>query len=101
MAKIGQLCLNGGTWEGRRVVSSAWIEESTSPHSRWEAAGLSYGYLWWVLDPAGHVFAAMGDGGNLLYCDARKNTLVAVTCLLTKKPQDSVALIREHIEPML
>lgn len=32
MAKVGQLYLNGGVWNGRRIVSRAWVEESTSPH---------------------------------------------------------------------
>jgi len=32
LAKIGQLVLNGGMWNDRRIVSQAWIEESTSPH---------------------------------------------------------------------
>ena len=58
MAKLGQLMLNGGTWNGRRVVSRAWVEaSSTSHHSRENNLFLEsvvtpedtgYGYLWWV-----------------------------------------------------
>jgi CubicO group peptidase (beta-lactamase class C family) len=51
MAKIGQLYLGGGIWEGRQIVSSAWIDESTREHSRAvELGNLAYGYLWWIID---------------------------------------------------
>ena len=44
MAKIGQLYLNGGTWNGSRIVSEKWIAESTSEQSRWKQRNLPYGY---------------------------------------------------------
>lgn len=34
MAKIGQLYLNGGIWNGRQIVPSEWIDQSTREHSR-------------------------------------------------------------------
>lgn len=47
MAKIGQLVLAGGRWNGRQIVSKGWIEASTA--RKIEATdGLSYGYLWWL-----------------------------------------------------
>ncbi len=47
MAKIGQLVLAGGRWNGRQVVSKAWIDASMTP--RMDATGLYfYGYLWWL-----------------------------------------------------
>jgi CubicO group peptidase (beta-lactamase class C family) len=47
MAKIGQLVLAGGRWNGRQIVSKAWIDASTTP--KLEATdGQSYGYLWWL-----------------------------------------------------
>jgi hypothetical protein len=27
MAKFGQMCLNGGLWQNRRIVSKAWLAE--------------------------------------------------------------------------
>jgi CubicO group peptidase (beta-lactamase class C family) len=47
MAKIGQLVLAGGRWNGRQIVSEDWIKASTI--RKIEATdGLSYGYLWWL-----------------------------------------------------
>jgi CubicO group peptidase (beta-lactamase class C family) len=47
MAKIGQLVLAGGRWNGRQIVSREWIETSTAPKIK-AADGQSYGYLWWL-----------------------------------------------------
>ncbi len=46
LAKIGQLLLDGGVWQGKRLLSQAWIDESTRP-------GQSFvprcGLLWWLM----------------------------------------------------
>lgn len=97
MAKIGQLYLNHGMWNGQRIVSEEWINESTEEHSRWEAQNLSYGYLWWI-DKDG--FAAMGDGGNTIYVNTKKNMVVAIASLFKPKARDRMELIREYIEPI-
>jgi len=47
MAKIGQLVLAGGRWNGRQVVSKAWIDASTTPRTE-ASSNYSYGYLWWL-----------------------------------------------------
>ncbi len=46
MVKIGELYRNGGIYDGKRLLSSAWIEESTREQSRW--GEMPYGYLWWL-----------------------------------------------------
>jgi CubicO group peptidase (beta-lactamase class C family) len=46
-AKIGQLVLNRGLWEGKRIVPASWVDESTAEHIKTEGA-LTYGYQWWV-----------------------------------------------------
>ncbi len=45
MAKIGQLLLNKGLWNGKQIVSKNWIEESTTPKTK--ITGIDYCYLWW------------------------------------------------------
>jgi CubicO group peptidase (beta-lactamase class C family) len=49
MAKIGQLYLDGGLWNGQRVLSGDWIAASRVPRSR-VAYGWAdgYGYGWWT-----------------------------------------------------
>ena len=45
MAKIGQLMLNNGKWNGKQIVSEKWVEESTTIKTK--IAGNDYAYLWW------------------------------------------------------
>ena len=40
---------------------------------------LSYGYLWWIID--GNSYAALGDGGNVIYVNTAKNMVVAIASL--------------------
>ena len=47
MAKIGQLVLDDGKWNGNQIVSKEWIEESTTAQTK--IAGIDYGFLWWKI----------------------------------------------------
>lgn len=96
MAKLGQLYLNGGLWNKKRIVSAEWVSKSTKEHSRWEKMNLSYGYLWWIHEDG---FAAMGDGGNVIYVNTKKNLTVAIASLFKPKVTDRIEFIKEYIEP--
>lgn len=98
MAKIGQLYLNGGMWAGKQIVSARWIAESTKQHSRW--GKLSYGYLWWIIDDKEHIYAALGDGGNVIYVNTEKKMVVSIASLPMPRAKDRIKLIKEYIEPM-
>jgi len=100
MAKIGQLYLDGGIWNGKQIVSTWWIDESTKEHSRWEKMNLPYGYLWWIIDDKEHACAAVGDGGNVIYFNTKKDIVVSIASLLVQNAKDRIELIREHIEPI-
>ena len=68
LLKLAQLYLNGGAWNGTRVVTEAWVKESMSPHARIDDK-TEYGYLLWLRSygPKGkeHPVAFMGgNGGN-------------------------------------
>jgi len=45
MAKIGQMMLDRGLWNGERILSEAWIDESTARQGGMHG-GVDYGYLW-------------------------------------------------------
>lgn len=100
MAKIGQLYLNRGAWNGKQLVSAEWIDESTMEHSRWDELGLKYGYLWWVINEGKRSYAAMGDGGNVIYVNPAKNLVIAIPSLFVPRPRDRITLIKEYLEPM-
>ena len=97
MAKIGQLYLDGGVWEGKQIVSKEWIDQSTREHSRWQEMNLPYGYLWWVNDGG---FSAMGDGGNAIYVNAEKGLVISIVAFLQPEAKDSIELIQRYIEPL-
>ena len=71
MAKFGQLYLNGGVWEGERLVSEAWIEASTRKHAESDLYGEDFGYLWRMIDREVdgrniRSFEAWGNGGQYI-----------------------------------
>ncbi|QHQ62017.1 serine hydrolase [Anaerocolumna sedimenticola] len=98
MAKIGQLYLDGGLWKDKQIIPAWWIDESTKEHSRW--GKLSYGYLWWILDDKEHIYAALGDGGNVIYVNTKKKMVVSIASLFVPHAKDRIKLIKEYIEPM-
>lgn len=97
MAKIGQLYLNGGIWEDKQIVSSKWVEDSTMEHSRWKKRNLPYGYLWWVNEDG---YAAMGDGGNIIYVNTKKKLVISIAALFVPKAGDRIELIKKNVEPI-
>ena len=103
MAKIGQLCLNKGVYNGKRIISANWIDEMTRPrvieNQNWQ--GMEYGYLWWILDRDKKVYAALGNSGNVIYINPEKNIVIAVASYFKPTVMDRVDLIRKHIEPFV
>jgi CubicO group peptidase (beta-lactamase class C family) len=81
LLKIGQLYLNGGTWQGRRIIDEAWVKASMQPHAQIDEQ-TDYGYLWWLRNfKSGtmdhHAFCMSGNGGNKV-CVFPDSDLVAV-----------------------
>lgn len=100
MAKFGQLYLNRGMWNGTQILSSKWIAESTEECSRW--GELPYGYLWWIIkDNESSGYAALGDGGNVIYVCPEKELVVAIASSFKPRARDRVELIRKHIVPLV
>ncbi len=99
MAKIGQLFLSKGIWNGERIISEKWVVESTSEQSRWKQRNLPYGYLWWVSEQD-NGYTAMGDGGNIIYVNPEKNMVVAITSVFLPRAKDRMEFIKNYVEPI-
>ncbi len=73
MAKFGQLCLDGGQYQGKQIVSADWVRDSLQVYSEdawyyrvgknWRDSG--YGYQWWSIRAGDHRYnLAWGHGGQ-------------------------------------
>ena len=83
LAKLGQLFLNGGMWNGQRVVSQAWIEASTRRHSS-PSEEIGYGYHWWIEEYRlgslqVEAYSAVGWGGQRLIVIPGLDLVVVLT----------------------
>ena len=99
MLKIGELYLNNGVWNGRQIVSEEWIRESTRVQSRWGER--KYGYLWWIIDEEEGSYAALGDGGNAIYVNPKKELVAVVASYFKPRAEEPMRLIKEYIEPYI
>ena len=103
MARIGLLCLNYGEYQGKRIVSGEWIDAISKPHIRLgdNFGNMSYGFLWWIIDEKEGIYAAIGDGGNVIYVNPKSNIAVGVAGTFKPRIFDRVQFIQSHIEPIL
>lgn len=97
MTKIAQLYLNEGVWEGKQVVSKNWIKQSTIEHNRWMKLNIGFGYLWWITKQG---YVAMGDGGNIIYVNPKKQLTVVMGGTFQSKSKDRLDFIERFIEPL-
>ena len=72
-SKIGRLYLNKGNWNGKQLVSKAWVEESTRPDTG-PTAERGYKYQWWLGENG--VFSAQGILGQFIYVNPNKNLII-------------------------
>ena len=80
MAKLGQFYLDGGVYEGKRLISESWIREATKRHASVpdEVGKYDYGYHLWV-SKENESFLFNGMLGQNVLVDPRTRTVFAVT----------------------
>lgn len=81
-AKLGQLYLSGGTWNGKRVISRRWVERSLARHAEF-TPDHGYGYAWHLhqMKVGNRVFqeyAAEGNGGQFVIVVPELELVVAI-----------------------
>lgn len=70
MAKLGQLMLQQGRWDGQQIVSAEYVAQSTRAHLPLPYPGQGYGFLWrTAVTPEDSLpaFFAIGFGGQYIY----------------------------------
>ncbi len=71
--KLGQVMLDGGTWNGQHIMPKEYAIRAGSPLMtlRQQPAGMRYGYLWWTIDyqykeKTITAYFASGNGGQVV-----------------------------------
>lgn len=100
-AKIGQLVLNRGQWNGQQIVSADWIAQSITP--RFQAIGffgstLLYGYQWWMgrsLSGGKEIkwIGAFGWGGQRIFIVPELDLVMMTTAAQYGQPKEGLAAI--------
>lgn len=80
--KMGQLLLNGGIWNGKRLLSEEFVHRGTSP--LYDSRGIQYGYAWWIMTfpHKGRkvmAFYAGGNGGQYVFVVPSLDLVVTFT----------------------
>lgn len=87
LARIGEMVREGGKYNGRRIVSAAWLSEALKPKvniSDSDPYADGYGYFWYAKtqqidgQPVA-VFFASGNGGNKIYILPSRHLVIAIT----------------------
>lgn len=100
-AKIGQLVLNRGQWNGQQIVSADWIAQSITP--RFQAIGffgstMFYGYQWWMgrsLVGGKDIkwIGAFGWGGQRIFIVPELDLVMMTTAAQYGQPKEGLAAI--------
>ena len=107
MAKIGQLVLNHGQWQGIQLVDSSWIslstitqvevDEQTEPYIH------HYGYYWWII-PRWQALSAWGAGGNYIFIRPGQDLVIVMTSTTDVDSdlfEQNLTTFEELIKPLL
>lgn len=74
-ARFGQMMLNGGMANGKRVVSEEWVKAAQAPVGAENSFLGGYGYQWWTM-PNSSAYSAIGLQGQYVYVDPASKTII-------------------------
>ena len=98
-AKLGELVLNDGVYQGKQIISKEWIKEMLTPRQKLGMmfGYMEYGYLWYKPYKDKEVYAAIGNSGNIIYINKEKNVSVGITGTFKPRIFDRVQFIEKYI----
>ena len=97
------MCLNNGVWRNNRIVSAEWLRQMFKPRIKCDEKFnfMQYGYLWWILDEQKRIYAAIGDGGNIIYVNTDNGVVISISATFKPAVFDRVEFIKQYIEPFV
>ena len=83
LAKLGQLLLDGGRWNGKQVIGADWVRAMTTVHAQ-ARDDADYGYLLWrfrfdVRGTQREAWAMSGNGGNYVFVVPSERLVAVIT----------------------
>ncbi|HDZ83538.1 MAG TPA: class C beta-lactamase-related serine hydrolase [Roseobacter sp.] len=77
-ARMGQLYLNKGFYNGKQIVPADWVAASTAASAPTQTGEISYGYQWWIpKGPQPGEFMARGVYGQYIYINRPDGVVIA------------------------
>ena len=103
LALLGELVRQGGSFNGKRLLSEDYVKDMLAPHVKLgEMFGnMNYGYLWYQPHDEREIYAAIGDGGNIIYVNKEENVTVGLTGTFKPRIFDRVEFIENRVLPMV
>ena len=111
VVKLGQLIINGGTYNNQQVVSSDWIQDSSAEQwqlefSYGDLTDVDYGYLWYLDHGTGNeVVLGWGYGGQFVYTVPALDLVIGTTARwnvsANKKTQQELAILNHIVNTVL
>ena len=104
---LGQLYLDGGVHQGKRLVPATWVATSVAPHAK-ANDDMDYGYLWWLMRwPVGQAtwrsYSMNGSGGNSVQVFPEQRVVVVVTTANynERQPHQITAKLLQQVLPLI
>lgn len=108
MLKIGRLMLNGGEYEGKRIVNKEWVDLSFQTYTQSNFNPYDYGFMWWNKMVGDYkVYFAWGFGGQYIFMIPELNSTIVMTSAILSTSQNRnykepiFELLEEEVIPFL
>lgn len=96
-ARLGLLGLNRGKWDGKTILSDAWVKMATTP----TGPNPGYGFCNWFLNTDKQMYPAaradsvafVGDGANVIFIDYQHDIVAVVRWIDGPKMKEFVRLL--------
>jgi CubicO group peptidase (beta-lactamase class C family) len=90
LAKIGHLFLNGGVYNGQRIISESYIRQALIPS---EHNG-GYGYLWWLFDD---YYGCRGYGGQEINVVPKQKLVYVIQATATMGSKFYADIFKDYV----